>query len=610
MRIAVTGATGFLGGRTARHLREVGFDVIGTGRDPFRGAALEADGIPFFPIDLVDESSLEAVFGEIDIVVHCAALSTAWATEAEYRTANVDGTSNVVTACERAGVRRVVHISTPAVLSTLADQFDLDEQTKVPSEFTSLYGASKAEAERVVSASMLETAILRPKAIYGPGDTTLLPRLLDAARRDRLKIIGDGTTVTHFTHVDDVAQAIHRAVLADEVSGVYHIAGPDPVRLWDMLSELLPRFGYRTPTRIVPIKRALRAARITESMWRNLHLRGEPPITVYKVAVLAFSQTLDTSRAKNHLGFEPTVSVQDGVASVLDDTTSTVPPSSRVRASAAPRQPPGNPTASLTFLSFGTVRPSGWLVGLRSRSRIDLPLLSALLASPDGSLALFDVGYGPDPPANAWKLGALYRWIVQPRQISAVAALRRAGTDPQDVDVVVLSHFHPDHYGGLSEFPNAEIVVDAASWTSLSTRSLRPLRTDMAMLPADIRTRVRLIDTASQPIDLFGNGSVTLRHLPGHSHGQIGADIMTTNGRYMLCGDAVWTRAQMRANRHGASWWIAEDRTKAAATIKYLRSMKDATIVPSHCPESADELLGPVWQSGFGQSTATAEAPK
>jgi nucleoside-diphosphate-sugar epimerase/glyoxylase-like metal-dependent hydrolase (beta-lactamase superfamily II) len=609
MRIAVTGATGFLGGRTARYLRDSGFNVIGTGRDPFRGAALEADGIPFFPIDLVDGYSLETLFGEIDVVIHCAALATAWAKEAEYRAANVDGTSNVVAACESASVRRLVHISTPAVLSTLADQFDLDEQTIVPSEFTSLYGASKAEAERVVSSSMLETAILRPKAIYGPGDTALLPRLLDVAERGRLRIIGDGATVTHFTHVDDVVQAIHRAVLAAEVSGVYHIAGPDPVDLWNMLSDLLPRFGYQLPSRRMSIERALRAARFTESIWRNLHLRGEPPMTVYKVAVLAFSQTLDTSRAKKDLGFEPTVSVQDGMASVLDDTASAAPPS-RVRASVALRQPLGDPTAGVTFLSFGTVRPSGWLVGLRSRSRIDLPLISALLASADGSVALFDVGYGPDPPANAWKLGALYRWIVQPRQAPTEDALRRSGIDPKDVDVIVISHFHPDHYGGLSEFPNAEIVVDAASWASLSGRSLRPLRTNRAMLPTDIQARVRLIDPASEPFDLFGNGSVILRHLPGHSHGQIGADVMTTNGRYMLCGDAVWTRAQLRANRPGISRWIAEDGTKAAATIEYLRSLGDATIVPSHCPESADELLGPAWRSGFGQSTATAEAQR
>ncbi|MGH2663468.1 MAG: NAD-dependent epimerase/dehydratase family protein [Actinomycetota bacterium] len=207
--VLVTGATGFLGGHLARDLAAHGSEVRGLGRNTGRGLQLEADGVSFFPVDLSNREALRRACRGADVVVHAAALSSAWATRSAYRRVNVDGTAAVLGAAQAAGVGRIVHISTPAVLSRFADQFDLTEEEPIPAVHISDYGASKAAAERLVSAvSAVETVIVRPKAIYGPGDTALLPRLVGAATRGRLRIVGHGDTMTHLTHVSDVVRAL------------------------------------------------------------------------------------------------------------------------------------------------------------------------------------------------------------------------------------------------------------------------------------------------------------------------------------------------------------------------------------------------------------------
>lgn len=491
-------------------------------------------------------------------------------------------------------MRRFIHISTPAVLSRFEHQFELREDHALPDEHTSLYGETKAAAETIVSDSKdLETAIVRPKAIYGPGDTALLPRLVEASRSGRLRVIGDGSTITHLTHVDDVVSALILMAEAESVSGIYHIAGPEPVKLWEMISELLPRLGIAAPQGTLTLERAMRIANASETLWSTVKLGGEPPLTRYKVAMLAFSQTLDTSRARRELGFEAKISPEEGFESVRETwggesrSTGTAPKVSLAKTQSS---------VDFTLVNTGTVHPSGLAVGEKTIGRTPIPVLAVAMRHEQAGLIIYDTGYGDLSDRMPGLFGYLYRWLLKPRSAPLADTLVQSGMHAEGVSWVVISHFDPDHVGGLHELPNAGVIADIAAWTELNSRRARIWRR-MARLaiPSDLAARVRLVDTADGPVDVFGGGSIIALGMPGHAPGHLGLIVTDRDRtRYLLCGDAVLRSSDVRAGRLGPYKWAADDRQNAKLTLEKLAAMADqhqALLVPSHCPEIANRLL-------------------
>ena len=154
--------------------------------------------------DITDLDMLRAAAAGCDAIVHAAALSAPWGPRAAFEAANVAGTAAVIAAAQAAGVRRLIHISSPAVLFDGRDQHGVTDAAPYPAQHTSEYARTKQVAESLVerAADSMETIVLRPKAIYGDGDRALVPRLLRAAARGRLPQIGDGRNLVDITHVD------------------------------------------------------------------------------------------------------------------------------------------------------------------------------------------------------------------------------------------------------------------------------------------------------------------------------------------------------------------------------------------------------------------------
>ncbi|NJK45490.1 MAG: GNAT family N-acetyltransferase [Pleurocapsa sp. SU_196_0] len=180
VKVVVTGATGFLGAHTVTTLQTRGVDVLALGRDPGKLARFGTRGSR---VDLADLEGLTRAFQGADAVVHAAALSQPWGRLEDFRRVNVDGTRNVLSAAASVGVKRLVHISSPAVIFDDADQFEVPDSAPYPSRYSSCYALTKKRAEQLVLEANLECVVLRPKAIYGPGDTSLLPRLVKALER-------------------------------------------------------------------------------------------------------------------------------------------------------------------------------------------------------------------------------------------------------------------------------------------------------------------------------------------------------------------------------------------------------------------------------------------
>lgn len=316
-RVLVTGASGFLGGHVARTLAAQHIAVRAQGRDAAR-LAFDAR-IDVCRCTLADERALTAAASGCDAIVHSAALSSPWGRRQDFIDANVTGTANVIDAARNAGVRRLVHISSPAVIFDGRAQHALTDAAPEAARHISEYGRTKAIAEQLVRAAGndLEIVIVRPKAIYGEGDRALVPRLLRAARSGSLPQIGDGKNEVDITHVDDVVQAILCALTAERAVGeTFMITGSEHVPLWPMIRTLLAGVGLPAPQRTIPLRVALLAAGAMEAV--AAITKREPTLTRYSALILGLTQTYDITKARTLLGYAPRVSSSAGLARTID----------------------------------------------------------------------------------------------------------------------------------------------------------------------------------------------------------------------------------------------------------------------------------------------------
>ena len=318
MKVLVTGATGFLGVQTCRELLARGHEVRAFGRDfsRFSGSSIEQ-----FRGDLREANAVDFACAKMDAVVHAGALSSPWGKLEGFMAVNVGGTHNVLEACLQSGVRRLIHISSPAVIFTGRDHLLERDDAPYPKSFSSHYALSKKLAEELVlkAKSKLELIVLRPKAIYGPGDKALLPRIVAAARARRLPQIGDGENLVDLTYVDDAVLSIACALecpMPETHFPVFTITSGEHLKLWAVIRRILEALGLNSNLPIMPIAAMLRLAGWLEQL--SKFTGREPRLTRYSVALLARTQTYDISRAKSDLGFEPRWGLEQGLIRTLE----------------------------------------------------------------------------------------------------------------------------------------------------------------------------------------------------------------------------------------------------------------------------------------------------
>lgn len=318
-RVLVTGATGFLGREVVRALADRGDEPVASGRDAARLGDLRDAGLRTLSLDLSDREAVAEACGTpgpLDAVVHCAALSSPWGSRSAFEAANVTGTRSAVALARAGGARRLVHISSPSVCFAFRDRLMVREDEPLPAP-ANAYAATKAVSEALVlGAGECGPIVLRPRAIYGRGDTTLLPRLLRAARSGPLPLMRDGLAVTDPTHVSDVVGAVLAALdAATHAEGhVVNVSGGEPVPMRRMVEESCARAGLTPRWRRVPVRLAMTAAAAMEAVARWRPGRPEPRATRYAIGTLAYSQTLDPARARALLGWEPRIGFDEGLA--------------------------------------------------------------------------------------------------------------------------------------------------------------------------------------------------------------------------------------------------------------------------------------------------------
>jgi 2-alkyl-3-oxoalkanoate reductase len=317
MKILVTGGTGFLGQHLAAALLQRGHTVSILGRNFTSAQPLLAQGAVPIACDLRDQTAIHAACAGMDVVYHVGALSAPWGKRADFFVINVDGTAAVLDGCRMHNVRRCIYVSSPSVLFNGHDQWNVSDETAYPARFTSVYALTKKRGEDLVRAATdLHTVILRPKAIFGPGDQTLLPRLIEAARRRRLPQIGTGHNLVDLTYVDNVVHALLLSLESKAPSGKTHlITNNEHIPLWDVIRRTLSRLHLPTQLRHLPLPVVLSAASLMEL--RAMFDGKEPLMTRYSALILARTQTYDISSAQRDLGYAPIVSVAEGLERTL-----------------------------------------------------------------------------------------------------------------------------------------------------------------------------------------------------------------------------------------------------------------------------------------------------
>lgn len=312
MKVIVSGATGFLGGALCARLLAHGHQVTGLGRDPEKLAALASKGASALQVDL---STTAAAVGDHDAFVHCAALSSPWGHLRAFEAANVAGTANALAMAKAAACRRFVQISTPSVYFRFEDQLAVREDAVLPPPVNA-YAATKLAAEQLVLEQRgLDTIILRPRGLYGAGDTALLPRLLAVAARRPLPLMRDGCAIIDLTHVDDVVGAIVAALQAPSnlAQRVFNISGGVGLNVRAVAEAAGDAAGVAVRWRSAPVGLVMAAARIAEGVCNLLPGRPEPPITAYSAGLFAYSQTLDITAAAKLLNWTPEVGFEEGL---------------------------------------------------------------------------------------------------------------------------------------------------------------------------------------------------------------------------------------------------------------------------------------------------------
>jgi len=307
--VLVTGATGGLGRVMAQMLHAQGRIVVATGRNAAIGAQLAASGIRFIPADLTHDP-LEPLVEGAETIFHLAALSAPWGPYAGFVAANVSATTRLIAAAKAAGCRRLVFASTPSVYTAAVDQIGLTEASPLPSRFANAYVLTKHAAECAVLAAsdaQLATAALRPRAIIGPYDTVLLPRLLRAAEKGVLPLPAGGRALIEPTDARDVVDAFlaAEAALPGVAGRVFNISGGAPLPVETLARHVFERLGRQV--RIVGVHRqiALAGAGALERGARLMPGQPEPVLTRYSAMVLGWSQTFDLSAARAMLQWEP-----------------------------------------------------------------------------------------------------------------------------------------------------------------------------------------------------------------------------------------------------------------------------------------------------------------
>jgi nucleoside-diphosphate-sugar epimerase len=311
MKAFVTGASGFIGGALTKRLIAEGWTVNALARSEKSAKVVRDLGATAVKGDLDDVGAMTEGARGADVAFHCAAHLGEWGNASDFERVNVTGTANAVQAAREAGVPRLVHVGTEAALMHGQPLVNVDESAPLQPDSKALYSRTKARAEQVARAG--GAVVIRPRLVWGRGDTTILPALTHAVRKGRFAWVDGGRHRTSTTHVDNVIEGLLLGAQKGAPGEAYFVTDGEPQVFRDFITSLLATQGVEAPERSLPRPVAGAVTAAGEAAWRLLPLSGQPPLTSFGFWFLSQECTIDISRARRDLGYSPVTSVPEGM---------------------------------------------------------------------------------------------------------------------------------------------------------------------------------------------------------------------------------------------------------------------------------------------------------
>lgn len=314
-RVLVTGATGFLGKYLVEELINNGYEVVAQGRkENILNNLKEQYKVNILKCSLNEIKNIDM---NIDYVIHAAALSTVWGKWQDFYDSNVLGTENVIKFCLKNNVRRLIYVSSPSVYSAKFDRFNIKEEDFDKNNKLNFYIKSKILAENLINKidnQKLETVIIRPRGLFGIGDTSLVPRLINANSKIGIPLFNDGKNIVDITCVENVAYSLRLAMEKEEANGnIYNITNGNPTEFKNILDKLFTELEEKANYRKMNINLMYFVASVIELFYKLFRIYKEPMITKYTIATLGYSQSLNIEKAKKDLDYNPKITLEEGI---------------------------------------------------------------------------------------------------------------------------------------------------------------------------------------------------------------------------------------------------------------------------------------------------------
>lgn len=324
MKVAVTGGTGFIGGKLAEKLSADGFSLKCLIRKKSDSSRLRSLGAELVFGDLQDEDSLRSFPEGCDCVFHVASMVSDWGRREDFFRQNVEATKTLLDASREAGVSRFVYMSSSTVVWNASlfgtpDIRDIDETYPYPRSYSDSYNETKAVSEKLVieynGNGGLETVAVRPSNVWGAGDTVILPRIVDACLKGVLVNMGFNKKTVSPCHVLNLVHATALCATAPRAAGnVYFVNDGKSMDNARFVADQLASMGIKWKPRVtVPYALGYALAFVLEKIYGIAGSEKPPVLTRFAVAALSKSRTYSVRKAERDLGYEPVCGYEEGM---------------------------------------------------------------------------------------------------------------------------------------------------------------------------------------------------------------------------------------------------------------------------------------------------------
>lgn len=317
-RVFVTGGSGFVGTNLIRALVDQEVEIVALARSEASikkvldaGAQMTASG------DLDSLEEMNKGMQGCDVVFHVAAAVGVLGDWTEFHHVNLDGTQNVIDAARKAGVRRLVHVSTEALMAGGKPFVDMDETWPYPKKPVGMYATTKGLAEQLVikaNSEELATLAVRPPLIWGKGDTSVLPAIADAVKTGQWVWFNGGHYLHTTTHIRNVIEGLLLAAEKGRGGQVYYVTDGPEHEFRQFMTALLKTCGVEDKSRSMPYWFGNVIARNCEFLWKVLPLKGDPLLPRELLYLMGQHMTINDNKARTELGYEGRVTLEEGLA--------------------------------------------------------------------------------------------------------------------------------------------------------------------------------------------------------------------------------------------------------------------------------------------------------